>query len=391
MTSVEADKTFSALEPFTSFSGYAFDESFYTDIPADWLVVTADIENSTQAVSDGQYEVVNYVGAACITALNNAMPDLDFPKVFGGDGASAVVPPEYREHVTSALLQVTNWAQQQFGLTLVSGIVPMHAVREHGGQLSAGKLRSATGVDIAMFRGNGLDIAEAMVRHSDNNTYRLHSDAAPEPDLTNLSCRWSPISPARDHMLCIIIGPHPQSVDNSDARLSKVVNMINTIVTLDSDETIPTAAPKLQFKLRLGSIRKEIASARGSRFQKLRSVVGIHLLARLLFAFKVRIGDFDAQQYQSEIADNSDYIKVAGSVKMVLDCTSAQSDQIESMLEAQFQSAQLVYGLYRAKQALMTCITPDISSGNHIHYVDGSDGGLWQAASGLKQRIANAD
>jgi hypothetical protein len=388
---VNTDKTFSALEPFTSFSGYAFDESFYTDIPPDWLVVTADIENSTQAVSAGQYEAVNYVGAACITALNNAMPALDFPKVFGGDGASAVVPPEYRERVTSALLQVTHWAQQQFGLNLVSGIVPMQTVMVHGGQLSAGKLRSATGVDIAMFRGNGLDIAESIVRETPDNPYRLQTTSAPEPDLTHLSCRWSPISPVRDHMLCIIVGSHPQSTENSDDQLSKVVHLINTIVTLDSDETIPTAAPKLQFKLRLASIRKEIASAGGSRWQKLRSVVGIHLLARVLFAFKLRAGGFDAEQYRAEIADNSDYIKVAGSVKMVLDCTSAQSDQIESMLEAQFQAKQLVYGLYRAKQALMTCITPDINSGNHMHYVDGSDGGLWQAASGLKQRIANAD
>ena len=73
---VNIDKTFSALEPFTSFSGYAFDENFYTDIPPDWLVVTADIENSTQAVSAGQYEAVNYVGVGTIEFLMDA--DLNF-------------------------------------------------------------------------------------------------------------------------------------------------------------------------------------------------------------------------------------------------------------------------------------------------------------------------
>jgi len=108
-----------------------------------------------------------------------------------------------------------------------------------------------------------------------------------------------------------------------------------------------------------------------------------------LFALKVSAGDFDAERYQAEIADNSDYIKVAGSVKMVIDCTTAQADQIESLLESQFQAGELVYGIYRANQALMTCITPDINSGNHIHYIDGSDGGLWQAATGLKDRIAS--
>jgi len=386
---VDSTQTFSAVRPFTSFSGNAFDESFYTDIPADWLVVSADIENSTRAVSEGRYEAVNYVGAACIAALNNAMPDLDFPKVFGGDGASAVVPPDQLKTVVDVLQQMTHWAQQQFALNLICGLVPMQAVLDNGGRLSAGKLRSATGVDIAMFRGNGLDIAESLVKRDSDHRYRISSESSASPDLANLSCRWSPISPSRDHMLCIIFGAHPQSDSESDALFSTVVGMINDVVRLDSDETIPSSADKLKFKLRIKAMRKEFASTAGSWWHRLYSVVGIHLFARLLFALKVSAGDFDAERYQAEIADNSDYIKVAGSVKMVIDCTTAQADQIESLLESQFQAGELVYGIYRANQALMTCITPDINSGNHIHYIDGSNGGLWQAATGLKDRIAS--
>lgn len=381
------DETYSSLEPFTDFTGNAFDHGFYTDIPDDWLVVIADIENSTDAVRAGQYESVNYVGAACITALNNALTDLDFPKVFGGDGAHAVVPPDHYVTVVEVLQQMTNWSAQQFNLHLITGIVPMQDVLKAGGHLSAGKLRSGTGVDIAMFRGNGLDLAEAMVKQDRASQYRLPAKQTDSPDLSNLSCRWSPIKPSRDHMLCIIVSTHPEFIGNADTVFSNVVNQINDIATLDSDETIPAASDKLAFKLRVSSIRKELASTRGTLWKKLPLVLGINLFGKTLFALRLRVGHFDAKRYQSEIATNSDYIKVAGSVKMVLDCSSLQADQIESLLEKRFQTQQLVYGLFRADQALMTCITPDINSGNHIHYIDGTDGGLWHAASSLKQRI----
>ena len=388
-TVVKPATTFSSLKPFTDFTGNAFDEDFYTDIPNDWLIVIADIENSTRAVSEGKYEQVNYVGAACITALNNAMPELEFPKVFGGDGAHAAVPPEYHATVVEVLQQMTHWSQQQFKLHLITGIVPMQDVLKSGGRLSAGKLRSITGVDIAMFRGNGLDIAESMVKHDSNHHYRLQTETSSTPDLSNLSCRWAPITPSRDYMLCIIVSAHSDSDADVDTTFSHVVNMINNIVTLDSDETIPTAAKKLKFSVRASSMKKELASAPGALWKRVLSVVGIHLLGRVVFACKMRLGNFDAKRYQAEIAGNSDYVKVAGSVKMVLDCTSAQADQIEALLEEQFLLKQLVYGVFRAKHAVMTCLTPDITSGNHLHYIDGSDGGLWQAATSLKQRIAD--
>jgi len=353
-------------------------------------VIIADIEDSTAAVSSGKYEDVNYVGAACITALNNAMPGLDFPKVFGGDGAHAVVPAEHYATVIRVLQQMNYWSRQQFDLHLIIGVVPMEDVVKSGGRLSAGKLRSNTGVDIAMFRGNGLEIAESMVKNDNNNIYQLRTDeSVDDPDLTNLSCRWSPITPSRDHMMCIILGAHPQAAVSTDDMFSSVVNLINNIVRLDSNETIPTAADKLKIGVRVSSIKKEMASERGSVWKRALSVLGIHLFAKALFSLKMRVGNFDSQRYQAEIASNSDYIKVVGNVKMVLDCTSSQADEIEALLEAQFQSRQLIYGVFRAEQALMTCLTPDVSSGNHIHYIDGSGGGLWQAATALKRRIAD--
>ncbi len=61
-------------------------------VPDDWVIVIGDIEGSTEQV-EGRYKSVNLVGAAVIAAVLNALPDLDIPFVFGGDGAALVVPP----------------------------------------------------------------------------------------------------------------------------------------------------------------------------------------------------------------------------------------------------------------------------------------------------------
>jgi len=47
-----------------------------------------------------------------------------------------------------------------------------------------------------------------------------------------------------------------------------------------------------------------------------------------------------------------------------------------------------VFGAHRASTAIMTCVTPNIGNHEHVHYIDGSEGGLWSAAKGLKAQLA---
>jgi len=56
------------------------------------LDVIADITGSTSAIREGRYKDVNMMGAACIMAVINALPQSSFPYVFGGDGATLAVP-----------------------------------------------------------------------------------------------------------------------------------------------------------------------------------------------------------------------------------------------------------------------------------------------------------
>lgn len=49
----------------------------------------------------------------------------------------------------------------------------------------------------------------------------------------------------------------------------------------------------------------------------------------------------------------------------------------------------LRFGLHRSPSALMTCLVFNLDKGEHIHFVDGDDGGFTAAAKKLKTANRN--
>jgi Protein of unknown function (DUF3095) len=82
---------YAKLPSFSEFSTLG-EDVHYTQLPEDWYVVICDIRGSTQAIAEGRYQDVNTLGAASIAALGEVWKTEDIPFVFGGDGASILVP-----------------------------------------------------------------------------------------------------------------------------------------------------------------------------------------------------------------------------------------------------------------------------------------------------------
>jgi hypothetical protein len=61
---------------------------------------------------------------------------------------------------------------------------------------------------------------------------------------------------------------------------------------------------------------------------------------------------------------------------------------VTETLEAELSRAQREgiarYGLHRQQSALLTCIVPSPVTADHMHFVDGADGGYARAAEMLK-------
>ena len=75
---------------------------------------------------------------------------------------------------------------------------------------------------------------------------------------------------------------------------------------------------------------------------------------------------------------------------MTIDCSNAVADKIEMTLEAAYKDGVAFYGTHRQDKAMMTCFVPSIETDDHVHFVDGADGGYTLAAEQLKHQQASA-
>lgn len=378
------------LEPFHRFVEEAFEVRFYRPLPDDWLVAVADVISSTHAVEHGKYNEVNYVGAACIAAVNNALKGFEVPSVFGGDGATFAIPPEARTATIDALVATKNWARTSFGLELRVGVVPAAELKSRGVDLDVAKLSLSAGNAMAMFRGGGLDLADRLIKDDDGSQGYLvgASDGDAPPDLKSLSCRWAPLPSENGNMLCLIVGACDTQTAAADATYRDVLGMVDSVAGLGQAQVCPVKVEKLRFKLRLEGMRKEVKTQAGPAWVSWPKTVLFHVMIWVLFKFGLKAGQFDPEKYRGEITVNSDFRKVNGMLRLIIDCTPTQCDEIETQLEAMYQAGRIVFGAHRASRAIMTCVSPNIVNNEHVHYIDGSEGGFWSAAKGLKQRLS---
>ena len=99
-------------------------------------------------------------------------------------------------------------------------------------------------------------------------------------------------------------------------------------------------------------------------------------------------GPFNAEKYANSMGRHSDYRKFDDMLRMVIDCSKAQAEKLQSLLESLHQQGEIDYGVHLANETLMTCFFHGPGEGQHIHFVDGADGGYVMAAKQLKNQIS---
>jgi hypothetical protein len=96
---------------------------------------------------------------------------------------------------------------------------------------------------------------------------------------------------------------------------------------------------------------------------------------------------FKAAHYRQALRAHSDHRKFDDTLRMVLDCSDAQAEAIRTYLEERRVRGELCYGIHLSETALMTCYFQDAKDGQHIHFIDGGDGGYAMAAKQLKRQL----
>src|SRR5436190_958761 len=116
-SSHQDDGFYAALKAFERFEEVA-EARVYTRVPDSWQVLITDVQGSTKAIEAGRYKDVNALGVSTIIAVVNQLADLSFPYVFGGDGATLLIPPGRREGAANAARSAIAMARDAFSLEL---------------------------------------------------------------------------------------------------------------------------------------------------------------------------------------------------------------------------------------------------------------------------------
>lgn len=391
------EKFYFDLPIFKDFKGVADDENFH-DVPEDWLVVVSDIKGSTKAIESGRYKDVNIVGASSIIAVLNCVQDVEIPFVFGGDGASFVVPESCREPVTRALRAAQRLARDRFDMELRAGMVPEKIVVEQGFRTRIAKMRVSPWGTLAMFSGGGLACAEKLIKNPETApTYEISveadSDSKQDDDLfEGLECRWEPIRNRKGETLSLMLMARDSNGDKNNSTYSKFIDEIQKIYG-SQKEYSPITRDQLKVTLSSKLLAPEAKVRTFGKNLLTRLIYPIFLIAtcilgRIIFKFGLRVGDMDGNEYLSTLTKNSDFQKFDDTLRMTIDSSPEQRKKLVDYLEAEWKAEKLYYGIQISDSALMTCMVFDRKE-RHLHFVDGASGGYALAAKQMKSQLSS--
>ncbi|MEN0041815.1 MAG: DUF3095 domain-containing protein [Pseudomonadota bacterium] len=378
---------YAALPRATAFDDLIADDSF-TSLPDDWFVGIADIVDSTGHIQRGLYKTVNTIGAAVISAQINASSDEtepgtgEFPFVFGGDGASFAMPGTHREAAATALARVRRWAKNEFDIDLRAAIVPVSAIRAAGHDVRVARYRISDELDYAMFAGGGVRFADEQMKAG---KFAIPEAADDElPNLTGLSCRWTPMVAKNGVVLSLVVQP----VAGVDAAAQNA--LLREIIALTEQlhrngHPVPAEGPGFEW-VPEGLELEARATHGGAPLWKRKMQLWFETLIALVF-FKTgwSVGGFNATHYTVTTGRNADFRKLEDGLKMTIACSDAVYRQIEAVLQQGRADGLIRYGTATQNSAVMTCIVPSVMRDDHVHFVDGAAGGYALAAQRLKE------
>ncbi|NEO89729.1 MAG: DUF3095 domain-containing protein [Moorea sp. SIO3G5] len=368
------------------------DSRNFKSVPRDWYIVISDIIGSTQAIESGRYKEVNLLGACSIVAVLNIAGNLDIPFVFGGDGATLLIPPSLFAPAREALLATSQLARGEFGMELRVGAVPMSDVRVNDYDVKLAKLKVSENYYQAIFTGDGLSYATELIKHLNTSNLYLYQNPTDnaKADLSNLECRWQDIPSKYGETLSLIVKATSKQGDLANLTYRKIIDKIDSIY--GSEELLnPVDENYLNLGFSYQNLSAETrlcaqSSKLSHRMLYFFKIWFENLLGWLFIRLKVKFPDGDWGAYKRNAIAATDYRKFDDMLRMVIAGNEAQRKQLTDYLEKNYKQGKLVYGLHISDRALMTCLVFE-RHGRQVHFVDGADGGYAVAAKDMKDRL----
>lgn len=350
----------------------------YHDLPPSWVLVLTDVKGSTAAIEAGRYKEVNMVGVSSIIAAQNAMGDLEFPFVFGGDGATLAIPAEARDRVSRALSLTRKVSRQEFGLDLRIAVIPLSQIIAAGGEAKVAKVRLSSTQLLPVLRGHGWGLAEKWMKEREQE-FNLPEDYPAEGDMGGLECRWNPLPARQEEIVALIVQARVAGLE-----AFKIYRTILNEIFSSERKPIQLSALRFpwpsQYLLKEARIKHPPGLGRYWYFVKM----SVKTLAiSLLMTFRGKKKNLDQPyEYLRELTENTDYLKFDDTLRMIIDVSRSERERLLKILDGHFRAGEIFYGYHCDSNALLTCFVR--GPHNHIHFVDAAGGGYAKAAKLLK-------
>jgi hypothetical protein len=242
------------------------------------------------------------------------------------------------------------------------------------------------------FSGNGWEEAERLVKTPEaDGVLRVEEDnGVADGSFEGFECRWQGVPSFNGHKLSLLVAAVAQDASNNLAIYQNVFDQIQAIYgDVASYHPLQAEKMRLAFNPKLLSHEWRVRTAGlaiAKRIGYFLKMLWMNAAGNYLFSRNLDTEAVKWSEYRQELVVNSDFRKFDGMLRMVMDGSEQQSSRLQSYLEAQYRKGRLAYGMYKSREALVTCIVQSYN-GNHLHFVDGSDGGYALAARELKQRL----
>ncbi|MCL1473410.1 DUF3095 domain-containing protein [Argonema antarcticum] len=388
---MSTENFYSDLPSFKNFLDITDSERFVS-VPDDWYILITDIVGSTKAIEAGRYKDVNLIGACCIIAILNIAGEREVPFIFGGDGASILIPPSLLVEAKQALLGTQYFAKQEFNMDLRLGIVPVLAVTEAKYEVKIAKLKVSDTYSQGIFTGGGLTYATQLTKDSATaKIYNIKNIGIPDKaDFSGLNCPWEDILSQHGEIVSLMVMATVNDSQKENYVYRAVLEEIYQIYGR-SENFHPVIPENLRLTLKNKNIYSmvKINGQHINYLQKFVLVIVIKikmLIGAVLMRLKIKLGKVDWELSKNGLVANTDYRKFDDLLRMIISGNMTQREKLVTYLEKNYRAGKLVYGIHVSDRVLMTCLVP-VGVGREVHLVDGADGGYALAAKDMKARI----
>tara|TARA_R110000744_G_scaffold24267_4_gene61042 strand:- start:55 stop:1194 length:1140 start_codon:yes stop_codon:yes gene_type:complete len=356
-------------------------EEDFKNVPESWYVIVVDIQNSTNAVKEGNHHQVNLTATGAIISVLNTIRkfqgNIEIPYFFGGDGATFIVPFSLLDKIVQVLDNYRIHIKRKTNLVLRVGQIHVKELVEKNVQLKIAKHQLTEKLSIPIVLGNGLKVAEHIIKSSfkEKNTTSFDESLL---NLEGMECRWDEISPDKSQakVVCLLLDATVEATQ-SDIYKQVLSQMEKDFGSFENRQPIKNT------KLRLDANPKKVLEE-----MKI-SLVSNNWMYFLKSWLKTNFGKIylnltsSGKQYLKQIGQLSHTFMLDGMINTVFTAEQSKIDNFITFLDTLEADNKLIYGIHVTHASVMSCYVLDRRT-THSHFVDGTEGGYTSAAKCLK-------